>query len=136
MAWAAPSFSAACRRASTGDMPARKFSSVCKATCSAISSRRRWSARLPVVKFERRMKKRRRNLMAGPLGFLQDNGMVPVGKQQDICAIFHIQECLLGTSPKSRVQWTPTYTTGKLDEQVQRHGKEPLPSPRRSCSTY
>jgi hypothetical protein len=47
-----------------------------------------------------------------------------------------IQECLLGTSPKSGVQRTPTYTTGKLEGQVQRHGKESLPSGHRSCSTY
>ena len=49
---------ATCRRA---DSP-RSAS----ARCSAISSCRRWSARRPVAKFERRMKKRRRNFMAGP----------------------------------------------------------------------
>jgi hypothetical protein len=54
----------ACRRASAGDMPARMFSSVWNARCSAISSCRRWSALLRVAKLDKRMKDARTESLA------------------------------------------------------------------------
>src|SRR6267143_1151132 len=58
-----PNFSTACRRASVGDKPARRFSAVCIARCSSISARKRSSSCWVLAQELSRFKNRRRGLI-------------------------------------------------------------------------
>src|SRR5436190_19239111 len=86
-----PNFSIAWRRASTGDRPERRFSSVCKAMCSVISSRKRSSWAWRAAELNTRVRKRLRDFMTHPGlsgggSFWFPTGrkdcIVPLGKQQ------------------------------------------------------
>src|ERR1700676_422583 len=77
----------ACRRASTGGKPARRFSAACRAICSSISSRNRSSCVRLVAKLTSRVKKRLKDFMKNPplsLRRTERRDSVAVQQSQDI----------------------------------------------------